>query len=310
MFNFFLKKLSILLISLLVTTTATFFLMHLIPGDPFQQEDFIPKEILESLHKHYGLDQPVYIQYFQYLKKLITFDFGPSFQYEGRSINQIIGEGFPVSLLLGLEALTLSFFLGLTIGSIAAFKRNKTIGKTASFVAVLGISFPSFILASGLQYIFALKLHLLPIARFDSLAHTILPSLALSALPTAHIARLTRASIIEVLGQDYIKTAIAKGLTPFRILFKHVLRNAIIPPVTYLGQVTSAIFTGSFVVEKIFGIPGLGQWFINSVLNRDYSAIMGITIFYSALVIVSMFITDLLYRLIDPRISWEKHHAN
>jgi oligopeptide transport system permease protein len=300
-----LKKGSILFLSLFLITTITFFLMHSIPGDPFIQDKAIPEEILASLRKHYGLDQPLFIQYLKYLKGIVTGNLGPSFKYEGRTVTEIIIDGFPISLTLGMEALVLALFFGISLGSLAALKQRKWQDHVAMVMAVLWISVPSFILATFLQYIFSMKLSLLPVARWGSFAHSILPACSLAALPTAVIARLTRANMVEVLRQDFVMTARSKGLSPFAIILKHVLRNSLLPVLTYLGPLSAAILTGSFAVEKIFGIPGLGQWFVTSIMNRDYTVIMGVTVFYSGLLISWIFIIDLLYTFIDPRIRHE-----
>jgi oligopeptide transport system permease protein len=303
MIKYLVKKASILLISLFTVTTLTFFLMHAIPGDPFIQERAVPEEILKAMHKHYGLDQPLYIQYGKYLKGILTFELGPSFKYEGRTVNEIISDGFPVSLYLGLEALCIAVFGGITLGSIAALKHLKWQDHLTMTIAVIGISVPSFILASFLQYFLAMKLDLLPVARWGDFSQSIMPAISLSALPMAFIARLTRANMVEVMQQDYIQTAKSKGLNSFQIIFKHVTRNALLPVVTYLGPLSAAVLTGSFAIEKIFGIPGLGQWFVTSITNRDYTVIMGTTIFYSAILMLCVFLVDLLYCLIDPRIQ-------
>lgn len=279
--------------------------MHSIPGDPFIQDKAIPEEILASLRKHYGLDQPLFIQYLKYLKGIVTGNLGPSFKYEGRTVTEIIIDGFPISLTLGMEALVLALFFGISLGSLAALKQRKWQDHVAMVMAVLWISVPSFILATFLQYIFSMKLSLLPVARWGSFAHSILPACSLAALPTAVIARLTRANMVEVLRQDFVMTARSKGLSPFAIILKHVLRNSLLPVLTYLGPLSAAILTGSFAVEKIFGIPGLGQWFVTSIMNRDYTVIMGVTVFYSGLLISWIFIIDLLYTFIDPRIRHE-----
>lgn len=283
--------------------TLTFALMQIIPGDPFTQEKAVPEEILKAMYHHYGLDQPWYVQYWNYLKGICTFDLGPSFKYQGRSVTEIIREGFPVSMALGLEALTLSVFFGIGLGSLAALKYLKWQDHFFMVIAVLGISVPSFILATFLQYLIAMKLDLLPVARWGGFDHSILPALALSALPTAFIARLTRSNMAEIMQQDYINTAKSKGLGSFQIVFRHALRNALLPIITYLGPLTTAILTGSFAVEKIFGIPGLGQWFVMSITNRDYTVIMGTTVFYSAILMVCVFVVDLLYCIVDPRIQ-------
>lgn len=303
MTKFLLKKILILILSLFMVATLTFALMQAIPGDPFTQEKAVPEEILKAMYHHYGLDQPWYVQYGRYLKGLVTWDLGPSFKYQGRTVTEIIKEGFPVSMILGIEALILSVFCGVGLGCIAALKHLKWQDHTMMVVAVLGISVPSFILATFLQYLFAMKLDLLPVARWGSFDHSVLPAIALAALPTAFIARLTRSNMVEIMQQDYIQTARSKGLSSFQIVMRHALRNALLPIVTYLGPLTTAILTGSFAVEKIFGIPGLGQWFVMSITNRDYTVIMGTTVFYSAILMVSVFLVDVLYCLIDPRIQ-------
>jgi oligopeptide transport system permease protein len=303
MIHYLAKKGAILLLSLFVVTTLTFFLMHAIPGDPFIQDRAIPEEILKALHKHYGLDQPLLVQFGKYLKGILSWELGPSFKYQGRTVNEIISDGFPVSLCLGMEALVIAVIGGVTLGSLASFKHLRWQDQLAMVIAVIGISVPSFILATYLQYVFAMKLDLLPVARWGTFSQSIMPALSLSALPMAFIARLTRANMVEVLQQDYIQTAKSKGLNSLQILFKHVMRNALLPVVTYLGPLTAAVLTGSFAIEKIFGIPGLGQWFVMSITNRDYTVIMGTTIFYSALLLLCIFIVDILYCLIDPRIK-------
>ncbi len=303
MTKYLLKKIAILLVSLFMVASLTFALMQMIPGDPFTQEKAVPEEIMKAMYSHYGLDQPWYIQYWRYIKGLATWDLGPSFKYQGRTVTEIIREGFPVSMTLGLEALLLSIFCGIGLGCLASLKHLKWQDHLTMVIAVLGISVPSFILATFLQYLFSMKLDLLPVARWGSFDHSILPAIALAALPTAFIARLTRSNMVEIMQQDYIQTAKSKGLTSFQIVMRHSLRNALLPIVTYLGPLTTAILTGSFAVEKIFGIPGLGQWFVMSITNRDYTVIMGTTVFYSAILMVSVFAVDILYCFIDPRIQ-------
>jgi oligopeptide transport system permease protein len=276
--------------------------MHTVPGDPFLEDQAIPEEILQALQRHYGLDKPLYMQFFTYLKDILFFDLGPSLKYQGRSVNEIIFEGFPVSFMLGMESLTIAIIGGLSLGSLASFYHLRLQDKFILSFLVLGISIPSFILGTFLQYIFAIKLDLFPVARWGTLSHTILPSFTLALFPMVFIARLTRSNMIEVLQQDYILTARAKGLSYPMIIWRHTIRNAIIPVVAYLGPLIATILTGSFVVEKIFGIPGLGQWYVISITHRDYTVIMGTTIFYSALLMLCIFISDCLYCWIDPRI--------
>ncbi|NGX54410.1 MAG: Oligopeptide transport system permease protein OppB [Chlamydiae bacterium] len=297
------------LLALWVIVTITFFLMKAIPGDPFTQEKALPKEILQSLYEHYKLNDPWYVQYGNYLKSILTWDLGPSFKYKARTVNDIIKSGFPVSATLGLEALSISLFFGVSLGAIAALKQNRWQDYLAMVVAVIGISVPSFILAAFLQYFFSIKLDLFPVARWGTFQQSVLPALALAALPTAFIARLTRANMVEVLSMDYIKTARSKGIGSGLVILKHGLRNALLPVVTYLGTLTANILSGSFIIEKIFGIPGLGQWFINSITNRDYTVIMGITVFYSIVLLSVIFLVDLAYGWIDPRIKLDKRSA-
>lgn len=290
-------------LALFLVVTLTFILMKAIPGDPFRQEQALPKEIYEALREHYGLNDSWPVQYIRYLKQLVTFDFGPSFVHKGRNVSDIIKEGLPISATLGCEALALAVPLGLLLGTLAAIKHNRWQDNLATLLAVIGISIPSFILATFLQYGLAIKLELLPIARWGSFAQTILPALSLAALPMAFIARLTRAKMVEELRQEYIKTVRAKGIPNYIIVFRHVLRNILIPVISYLGQLAANILTGSFIIEKIFSIPGLGYWFVTSVLNRDYTLIMGITVFYCAVLLLIIFIVDMVCVLLDPRLS-------
>ena len=303
MIRYIIKRFFSNVLALLVIITITFFLMKAIPGDPFTQEKALPKEILESLYEHYKLNDPWYIQYLHYLKSIAMWDLGPSFKYKARTVNDIIKNGFPISAALGLEAMVIAIGSGIFLGTIAALKQHRWQDYTAMVVAVIGISVPSFILAAFLQYLFAIKLDLLPVARWGTFQQSTLPAVALAALPTAFIARLTRSNMLEVLSMDYIKTARSKGLSDSVVIFKHALRNALLPVVTYLGMLTANVLTGSFIIEKIFGIPGLGQWFINSVTNRDYTVIMGLTVFYSIILLTAIFFVDIVYGWIDPRIK-------
>jgi oligopeptide transport system permease protein len=292
-----------MLLSLYLIVTATFFLMRLAPGNPFTSEKQLPPEIEAALNEHYGLDDPWYQQYADYLVRIVQWDFGPSFKYKTRTVNDLISEGFPVSLALGAQAILIALSLGLLLGIIAALHHNKWQDYGAMIVAVFGISVPSFIMATVLQYFFSIKWGLLPVARWDSFMHTILPSLALAASPMAFIARLTRSSMLEVLANDYIRTAKAKGLSKGVITIKHTIRNALLPVVSYMGPLSAGIITGSFVIERIFGIPGLGSHFVTSISNRDYTVIMGVTVFYSIILLVSILLVDIAYGLIDPRIK-------
>jgi oligopeptide transport system permease protein len=304
MFRYIAKRFFANLLALFVIISITFFLMKAIPGDPFTQEKALPKEILQSLYEHYKLNDPWYIQYGNYLKSIVKWDLGPSFKYKSRTVNDIINSGFPISATLGLEAMFLAICFGIALGTIAALRQNQWQDYLAMVIAVIGISVPSFILAASLQYVLSIKLDLLPVARWGTFKQSIMPAMALAALPTAFIARLTRANMVEVLSMDYIKTARSKGLNDWIVIIKHALRNALLPVVTYVGMLTANILTGSFIIEKIFGIPGLGQWFINSITNRDYTVIMGITVFYSIILLTSIFLIDVAYSWIDPRIKF------
>ena len=291
------------ILALWMIITITFFLMKAIPGDPFTQEKALPQEILDSLYEHYKLNDPLFVQYGNYLLSIAKWDLGPSFKYKTRTVNDIIKSGFPISITLGLEAALIAVSMGILLGSIAACFRNKWQDYSSMLIAVIGISVPSFILAAFLQYLLSIKLDLFPVARWGSFRQSVLPALSLAALPMAFIARLTRANMVEVLSKDYIKLARSKGLGAKTVIIKHAMRNALLPVVTYLGMITVNILTGSFIIEKIFGIPGLGQWFINSVTNRDYTVIMGLTVFYSIILLTAIFLTDIMYGWIDPRIK-------
>lgn len=297
------KRLVYMLISLWLIVTATFFFMRIAPGNPFTSEKKLPPEIEANLNAHFGLDKPWYAQYGEYLLRIAKWDFGPSFKYKAQTVNDLINDGFPVSAALGLEAIFLAIAFGVLLGIIAALKHNRWPDYTAMIIAVLGISVPSFIMATFLQYFLAIKMGLFPVARWETFMHTILPAFALASSPMAFIARLTRSSMLEVLANDYIKTAKAKGLSQGVITVKHAIRNALLPVVTYMGPLTAGILTGSFVIERIFGIPGLGAHFVTSIGNRDYTVIMGVTVFYSILLLVSILLVDIAYGIIDPRIK-------
>lgn len=304
MLQYLVQKALTLLLSFWLAVTGTFFLMHAIPGDPFIGDRVIPQEIIDQLHAHYGLDQPLFVQYGKYLKNLFQGELGPSIVYQNRSVGQFIKEGFPISARLGLQALLLAIPTGIFLGTLAAIKRGGWQDHASMILSTIGVSVPNFVLASLLQFIFSVKLHLLPIARWGGFEHTLLPTLALAALPIAFIARLTRSNMIDVLGQDYIKTALAKGIPLLRVSLVHGLRNALLPVLGYLGPLTSSILTGSFMIEKIFAIPGLGNWMIHSINGRDYPMILGLTVFFSSFLMISVFVVDILHMLFDPRIRF------
>ncbi|GED12075.1 peptide ABC transporter permease [Aneurinibacillus migulanus] len=303
MLRYTLQRLGWALLTLWVVVTLTFSLMHLIPGNPFAKEGNMPPGVFENLMKYYNLDQPLYVQYWLYLKSLLALDFGPSLKSSTITVNDYISEGFPVSLHLGLQALLIGVTLGIILGVIAALYHNRFPDYLSMILAIVGISVPNFILATVFINYVAVEWGWLPAATWGTWKHTILPSLALAAMPMAFIARLMRSSMLEVLSQDYIKTAKAKGLTRNVVIIRHTLRNAILPVVTVLGIITANLVTGSFVIEHIFGIPGMGEMFVKGIFNRDYPVILGSTVFYSAILIFLIFLVDVMYTWIDPRIK-------
>lgn len=304
-----LKRLLFMAFTFLMVITITFVAMKVIPGDPFNEEKALPKEIHQALRHHYGLDDPLLTQYFNYLAKIAKGDLGPSLKYKGRMIHEVIRTSFPVSLALGLEALFLAIGGGVILGSWSAMRKNEWIDHLTIVLCTLGVALPNFAIASLLQYFVAIHWELLPVARWGTFAHTLLPAFSLATLPMAFITRLLRNSMIEVLQQPYIKTAKAKGLSDWQILKTHVFKNSLLPLFGYLGQLSANILVGSFVIEKIFSIPGLGQWFVKSVMNRDYTMIMGLTIFYSLLLLFSVLFFDLISLSLDPRLRRQSQES-
>ncbi|MGY4105372.1 ABC transporter permease [Ignavigranum ruoffiae] len=306
MTKFIIKRIGYMLLALFLIVTITFLMMRLAPGNPFagEQQHMTPA-IQQQLNEAYGLDDPWYVQYGNYIKDVSQFNFGESMKYRGRSTNDMIAESFPVSLALGGQSLFIAIGLGVLLGVISAMYHNRTGDYLATIIAVLGISVPSFIVAGLLQYVFGLKLHWLPISGWTSWANRILPSLALGLGYMGNIAKMTRSSLLEQNTSEYVKLARAKGLKKWGVVFKHSLRNALLPVITYLGPLTAGIVTGSFVVENIFAIPGLGRHFVTSINNRDYTVIMGTTVFYAILLLFAVLIVDILYVLVDPRIQLE-----
>ncbi len=303
MLSYLIKRIGNSIIVLWVVMTVTFFLMHSIPGGPFTEEKSLPPAVLANIEARYRLNDPLAVQYKDYLCNVLRGDLGPSFKYAGRSVNDIIRESFPVSLELGLESIALALAVGVPAGVLAAYRRNSWQDRTVNLLTTVGVAVPSFVLAALLVEFFAMKLGWFPAAMWNSWASRILPAIAMAAMPMAFITRLTRSSMLDVLGQDYIRTAKAKGLGTTAVLFRHALPNALIPVVTYLGPMAAGVLTGSFVIETIFAIPGLGSYFVTSIYNRDYTVILGITIFYSAIVIFMNMLVDLIYPLLDPRIK-------
>ena len=301
--KFVLKRLLMAIATIWVIITVTFLIMHSVPGDPFAKEGKMPEQVYQNLRAQYGLDKPLGEQYVIYLKNIVKGDFGKSMKSQAETVNQMIKRGAPVSAQIGLQAFIISMILGPALGSIAALYQNKLPDYITMILAIIGISVPSFIFATLLVQFVAKQVAWLPISGWGTFSHSILPSLSLALMPIAASARLMRSSMLEVLGQDYIRTARSKGLSKFKVIMGHAVRNAILPVVSTLGTTLSGLLTGSFVIEKIFGVPGLGNFLISSVTNRDYTLIMGTTIFYSFVLIILLLIVDILYVIIDPRIQ-------
>ena len=301
--KFVLKRLLMAIVTMWVIITITFVIMHAVPGDPFAREGKMPEQVYQNLRAQYGLDKPVSEQYVIYLKNIMKGDFGKSMKSQAETVNQMIKRGAPVSAQIGFQAFIISIILGPALGSIAALYQNKLPDYITMIIAIIGISVPSFIFATLLVQFVAKQVAWLPISGWGTFRHSILPSLSLALMPIAASARLMRSSMLEVLGQDYIRTARSKGLSKFKVIMGHAVRNAILPVVSTLGTTLSGLLTGSFVIEKIFGVPGLGNFLISSVTNRDYTLIMGTTIFYSFVLIILLLIVDILYVVIDPRIQ-------
>ncbi|WP_160034189.1 ABC transporter permease [Paenibacillus sp. An7] len=303
MVRYVINRLVFMLVSLFILISATFFLMKAIPGNPFMGEKNVSPEIKARLMEQYGLDKPVFQQYIKYLSDIVTGDLGISMKKLNQNVGDIIGDTFAVSLKLGAVAIVVAVIVGVLLGMIAAMNHRKIIDNVAMILAVLGIAVPSFVLASLLQFYLAQEFGLFKVMGLNGPLDYVLPVAALSAQPIAFIARLTRSSMLEVIHADYVKTAKAKGLNSITIMFKHIIRNAILPVVTYVGPMTANIITGSVVIERIFGIGGIGKVFVESITTRDYTMIMGITIFYGLILMVARFITDIAYVIIDPRIK-------
>ena len=302
---YILKRILLAILTIWVVITVTFFVVHLIPGGPFTAEKAVSPEVQAALEAKYGLDKPVHEQYFTYLKDIVTkFDFGPSIKQRGREVIGIIADGMKTSAILGLVAAGSALVIGVVLGSVAALRRNKIVDRVIMVVTTAFISMPSFIMGTILLLIFAYTLKVLP-AFGDTVAGLILPTITLALYPTAHITRLTRSSMLDVLGQDYIRTAKAKGVSGPKIIFGHALKNALIPVITYFGPMLAYIVTGSLVVEKIFGVAGVGRAFVSSITNRDYPMVMGTTIILASLVVVMNLVGDILYKVVDPRITLE-----
>ena len=301
--KYIIKRLLLAALTIFLVATLTFFLMNAVPGGPYEAEKAISPQARAALEAKFGLDQPLGVQYVTYMKNLLHGDFGPSLKQRGREVKDIIFSKFPVSARIGGISVLMALCVGIPLVCISALNRGTAIDNTIIVIATCGIAVPSFVICSVCMYFFGVKLRLLPTVGISTWKHFIMPVFALSFYPTAYIARLMRSSMLDVLGQDYMRTAKAKGLSQTVSLFKHALRNAILPVLTYVGPMLAYTLTGSFIVERIFTIPGLGGEFISSISNRDYMMIMGTTIFLATLVIVMNVIVDIIYKFVDPRIN-------
>jgi oligopeptide transport system permease protein len=305
--RYILKRLAAGLVTLLVLVTITFALMHAIPGGPFSpaEERNTPKSVLDKISQRYGLDDPVPVQYLDYLGSLAKGDLGISFKQEDTTVNELVRQGMPASFKLGLVAVAVALLLGIPLGIVSAIKRGKWADWASMLLATLGVSIPSFVLAVLLMYLFSVQLRWLPVFGLTSWKHYILPVTALAVTPIAYITRLMRSSMLEVMRQDYIVTARSKGLRESAVILKHALKNAVIPVLTYLGPLVASLLTGSFIVERIFTIPGIGRYFVSSIGDRDYSVILGMTVFFGAFIVISNLIVDILCAIVDPRMKME-----
>ena len=294
-----------IILVLLAVSFITFSLMHLVPGGPWDRQKELAPQVVENLNKKYGLDQPFFVQFGHYLWNLLHGDLGLSYTHQDRGVTEIILQGLPKTATLGITAFLIALLIGLPLGMAAAVKQNSIIDYISVFFSTIFASIPGFVLGIFLVLVFSVSLHLLPTGGWGSVRQVIMPAVALAALPAAYIARVTRASMLEVLRQDYIRTARAKGLPERLVLLRHTLRNALIPVITITGPELAFLITGSFVIENLFSIPGVGRLFVQGVSNRDYGLIMGTTIFYAFAVAIANYVVDILYAVVDPRIRYD-----
>ncbi len=295
------KRIVAALLTLWALVTIVFFLVRLMPGDPFTSAK-LTEQVAENMRSYYGFDKPLLVQYFVYMGNLLRGNFGYSMKYTNKTVNYIIGQTFPFSADLGIRSLVLAISIGLVLGIIAARNRGKKIDFFCVIVAVIGTSIPDFIMGAFLQYFFGIKWGLFPVAKYNGIEYTILPALALSFYTLASVSRIMRSSMLEVVQQDYIKTARSKGLSEMRITCKHQIRNAIMPVMTVLGPTVASVLTGTFVIESIFAIPGMGKYYVESVSVNDYSMVLGMTVFYGIFLVTANLIVDILYGVADPRV--------
>ncbi|WP_425449875.1 ABC transporter permease [Dethiothermospora halolimnae] len=304
--RYVLKRIIYMFIVIWAIATITFFLMHAIPGDPFSSDRGTPPEVLENLKAKYGLDKPLIQQYGRFLKNLLQGDLGLSLKYKTRTVNKMLADGLPASAKVGIISMALGVFAGVTLGVIAALNNKGFFDYFVIILVVIGISVPSFVFASLYQYFFAVKWEILPVAGWEGPKHMILPIISLATGYIASYARYMKTSMIEVMGSDYVVTAKSKGLSHFTVVVKHVIRNASVPIITFFGPTLAGAVVGSFVIESIFAVPGIGKFFVDSVQQYDYTMILGTTLFTSIVVVVGYFISDMLYGVVDPRIRIDK----
>jgi len=305
MIVFIVKRIFAAIPVLLIIASVTFMLVRIVPGGPFDDERNLPPEIIANLEAKYNLDKPIHVQYFLYLGRLARGDLGVSYKYVNRTVNDILKDAFPVSLQLGLSGLGLAILIGVPLGTLAAVRRGTAIEYIAMFLSTAGVSLPTFVIGALLIFVFGNWLKVLPVALWESPYHMILPAITIAFGPTAYLARLTRASVLETLEKDWVRTARSKGLSELATVFKHVVRNALVPVVTVLGPLTAILITGSFIVEFIYAIPGMGRFFITAVMNRDYDLIMGTTLLFALILIITNTIVDVIYKILDPRMEVE-----
>ena len=308
LWGYILKRVLLGILTYLLVVTVTFWVMQMVPGGPWTREKALSDAVIEALNKRYGLDQPLFVQYLRYLGRALIGDFGVSYYYKGREVAEIITEGFRVSLGVGACAAVLALIVGLALGTYAATHQNKFFDRAIMVLTTASVAVPSFVISLVLLYVFAVNMHLLPtspVGLEESIGPYVLPVIAASLYPTAYITRLVRSSTLDVLGQDYMRTAKAKGLTPRRILLKHGLRNSITPVITYFGPMFASIITGSLVIEKVFQLAGVGKQFIISIQNRDYPLIMGTTCLLALLLIVFTLLSDIAYIFVNPRVDFD-----
>lgn len=305
MLSFIIRRIFQAIPTLLLVATATFFLMKAAPGGPFDSEKKIPDEILQKLNERYHLNDPLYVQYFDYIGNVVQGDLGPSFKYPGRTVNELIATGFPISAELGFYALLVALFIGIFSGVIASLKPNTFSDYLPMSVAMIGICVPALLLGPLLVLLFGIQWEVLPVSGWDAFPNKILPSITLGFAYAAYIARLSRSGMLEILNQDFIRTARAKGVPEWKVVTKHALKGGLTPVVSFIGPAIAGLLMGSFVVEQVFQIPGIGRFFVQAAFNRDYTMIMGTTLFFAALVILFNLISDILQVVLNPKLAYK-----